>query len=113
MSFINRCRLFDSPGKALAPAAPVLLPDGNILHRNQYKKGDVEKGFQQCSFVVEETYELPRQMHAYMETEGGVIVPESDGKITVYAGTQHGFKDRFQLARILAIPEEDIRVVSS
>jgi xanthine dehydrogenase D subunit len=103
----------DSPEKALAPDAPNLHPGGNILHRAGHKKGDLDKGFADCSVIVEETYELPRQMHAYMETEGGVVVPELDGKITVYVGTQHGFKDRFQLARILAIPETDIRVVSS
>ncbi|MCM3726166.1 xanthine dehydrogenase subunit D [Neobacillus cucumis] len=103
----------DSPEKALQPDAPLLHPGGNILHHPYFKKGDVEIAFQTCAIVVEETYELPRQMHAYMETEGGVIVPEPDGKLTVYVGTQHGFKDRFQLARILDMPETDIRVVSS
>ncbi|WP_251550955.1 xanthine dehydrogenase subunit D [Neobacillus muris] len=103
----------DSPEKALLPDAPRLHSDGNILHQAEYKTGDIIKGLEQCSVVVEETYELPRQMHAYMETEGGVIVPEPDGKLTVYVGTQHGFKDRFQLARILNMQESDIRVVSS
>ncbi|MEH7546400.1 MULTISPECIES: xanthine dehydrogenase subunit D [Bacillaceae] len=103
----------DSPEKSLQPDAPLLHPGGNILHHPYFKKGDVETAFQTCAIVVEETYELPRQMHAYMETEGGVIVPEPDGKLTVYVGTQHGFKDRFQLARILDMPETDIRVVSS
>ncbi|EIJ80428.1 xanthine dehydrogenase, substrate and molybdenum cofactor subunit [Bacillus methanolicus PB1] len=105
--------VIDDPEKALLPSAPQLHPDGNILHQASYQKGNVEEAFQTCDFIVEETYELPRQMHAYMETEGGVIVPEKDGRITVYAGTQHGYKDRFQLARILDIPESKIRVVSS
>jgi len=103
----------DSPEAAMLPEAPLLHKDGNILHHAEYSKGDVEAAFQACSVVVEETYLLPRQMHSYMETEGGVIVPEPDGKITVYAGTQHGFKDRFQLARILDMNESDIRVISS
>lgn len=101
------------PEEALHPEAPKLHPDGNLLHRAYYSKGDVEDGFQSCSHIVEETYELPRQMHAYMETEGGVIVPEVDGKLTVYVGTQHGFKDRYQLSRILNMNESDIRIVSS
>lgn len=105
--------VIDDPEKALLPSAPRLHPDGNILHQASYQKGDVEEAFRTCDCIVEETYELPRQMHAYMETEGGVIVPEKDGRITVYVGTQHGYKDRFQLARILAIPESKIRVVSS
>ncbi|WP_040206074.1 xanthine dehydrogenase subunit D [Neobacillus jeddahensis] len=103
----------DCPEDALRPNAPRLHPDGNILHHAHYQKGEVDQSFQDCSVIVEETYELPRQMHAYMETEGGVIVPEPNGKLTVYVGTQHGFKDRFQLARILNMPETDIRVVSS
>ncbi|MED4876215.1 xanthine dehydrogenase subunit D [Anoxybacillus geothermalis] len=105
--------VIDDPEQALLPSAPRLHPDGNILHQASYQKGNVEEAFQTCDVIVEETYELPRQMHAYMETEGGVIVPEKDGRITVYVGTQHGYKDRFQLARILNVPESKIRVVSS
>ena len=105
--------VIDSPEKALLPDAIKLHPDGNILHKAAYKNGAVEEAFEQCEFIVEETYELPRQMHGFMETEGGVIVPEAEGGITVYAGTQHGFKDRMQLSRILDLPEEKIRVISS
>lgn len=105
--------VLDSPKKALEPQAIKLHPEGNILHVAHHQKGDIGQGFADAAAIVEETYELPRQMHAYMETEGGTVVPEADGGITVYMGTQHGFKDRFQLARILGIPEQHIRIVSS
>ncbi|ODG94022.1 xanthine dehydrogenase subunit D [Gottfriedia luciferensis] len=105
--------VIDSPEMALRLDAPKLHEQGNILHQSKYQKGDVDEGFRECSMIIEETYELPRQMHAYMETEGGVIVPEINGDLTVYVGTQHGFKDRFQLARILNMPEETIRIISS
>ncbi|AKP47397.1 xanthine dehydrogenase subunit D [Bacillus smithii] len=105
--------VISDPEQALLPSAPQLHPKGNILHQASFQKGNIEEAFQICDVTVEETYELPRQMHAYMETEGGVIVPEENGRITVYVGTQHGYNDRFQLARILNIPESKIRVVSS
>ncbi|WP_420488404.1 xanthine dehydrogenase subunit D [Gottfriedia acidiceleris] len=105
--------VIDSPEMALCQDAPKLHEQGNILHQSKYQKGDINQGFRDCHTIVEETYELPRQMHAYMETEGGVIVPEANGNLTVYVGTQHGFKDRFQLSRILNIPEESIRIISS
>ncbi len=105
--------ILDSPEKAMQPNAIKLHPAGNVLHRASYQNGDIEAAFKSCHTIIEETYELPRQMHAYMETEGGVVVPEEDGGITVYAGTQHGFKDRFQLSRILGIPESMIRIISS
>lgn len=105
--------VIDSPAKALEPGAPKLHMKGNILHRAENKRGEVKKAFARCAAVVEETYHVPRQMHTYMETEGGVAVPEENGGITVYCGSQHGYRDRFQLSRILGMDEEKIRVVSS
>ncbi|WP_144451323.1 xanthine dehydrogenase subunit D [Halalkalibacter nanhaiisediminis] len=105
--------VLSSPEAALDEGAPLIHPAGNILHETDYSRGDVEGAFQNCTYIVEETYETPRQMHTYLETEGGLFVPEADGKLIVYAPTQHGYKDRMQLARILAIPEETIRVISS
>ena len=105
--------ILDTPERALETDAIKLHPAGNICHRSSYKNGNVAEAFEECEVIVEETYVLPRQLHGYMETEGGVVVPELDGGITVYAATQHGFKDRFQLSRILGIPESMIRIISS
>lgn len=105
--------VMDSPEAALAPDAVLLHPHGNVLHRTEVKRGSAEEAFRTCAYIVEETYCTPRQMHTYMETEGGLFVPEADGRLTVYAATQHGYKDRMQLSRILDMPEESIRVVSS
>jgi CO/xanthine dehydrogenase Mo-binding subunit len=105
----------DSPEAALAPGAPELHEHGpgNVLHRTEIKRGNVDEGFAECQHIVSETYYTPRQMHAYMETEGGLFVPDENGRLHVYAATQHGYKDRMQLARIIGCSEEDIRVVSS
>ncbi|MRH44344.1 xanthine dehydrogenase subunit D [Aquibacillus halophilus] len=105
--------ILDDPEIALEPHAPQLHENGNLLHQAGYQKGDVDEGFVRSLVVIEETYQVPRQMHTYMETEGGVIVPEANGALSVYVGTQHGYKDRFQLSRILGKPEEDIRIISS
>ncbi|XEC93523.1 xanthine dehydrogenase subunit D [Paenibacillus tarimensis] len=105
--------VLDSPDKALEPGNVLLHPEGNVLHQADFHQGDVHAAFAECAHIVEETYETPRQMHTYMETEGGLFIPEKTGKLTVYSATQHGLKDRFQLARILAMPESRIRVVSS
>ncbi|MBB6732025.1 xanthine dehydrogenase subunit D [Cohnella zeiphila] len=105
--------LLDDPEQALRPEAPPLHPEGNVLHAKTYRTGDAGPVFASCAHIVEETYRTPRQMHAYMETEGGLFVPGPEGGLTVYAPTQHGRMDRLQLSRILAMPEERIRVVSS
>ncbi|QAY65718.1 xanthine dehydrogenase subunit D [Paenibacillus protaetiae] len=104
----------DDAEEALREDSPKLHPQGNLLHHADYYRGArLEEGFAQCAYVVEQTYRTPRQMHTYMETEGGLFVPEDDGRLTVYSPTQHGRMDRFQLSRILDWPEEQIRIISS
>ncbi|MDQ0059818.1 xanthine dehydrogenase subunit D [Paenibacillus harenae] len=105
--------VLDDAEAALAPEAVKLHEKGNLLHHAGYSKGDLAEGFAGCVHVVEETYYTPRQMHTYMETEGGLFVPGEDGRLTVYAPTQHGFMDRMQLSRILDLPQQQIRIVSS
>ncbi|KGE18905.1 xanthine dehydrogenase subunit D [Paenibacillus wynnii] len=105
--------LLDDPEEAMKEGAILLHAEGNVLHHTEYRKGQPQIAFEECTHVVEETYWTPRQMHTYMETEGGLFIPESNGRLTVYSATQHGLMDRKQLSRILAIPEEEIRVISS
>ncbi|SDX78708.1 xanthine dehydrogenase subunit D [Paenibacillus sp. CF384] len=105
--------IMDSPSKAMAADAVKLHPKGNILHQTEFARGDIGEGFANCVHIVEETYISPRQMHTYMETEGGLFVPEADGRLTVHSPTQHGFMDRLQLSRITALPETAIRILSS
>ncbi|KRE39984.1 xanthine dehydrogenase subunit D [Paenibacillus sp. Soil522] len=106
-------QIADDPEQALLADAPQLHPRGNAMHRTSFTRGDIEEGFAKCAHIIEETYYTPRQMHTYMETEGGLFVPEDNGRLTVYSPTQHGFMDRMQLSRILAKPQEEIRIVSS
>ncbi|MGO4698923.1 xanthine dehydrogenase subunit D [Paenibacillus sp. 2TAB26] len=106
-------QVVDDPEPALRDDAPLLHPKGNAMHRASFHRGNAEAGFEQCACIIEETYYTPRQMHTYMETEGGLFVPEANHRLTVYSPTQHGFMDRMQLSRILAVPQEDIRIVSS
>lgn len=101
------------PEEAMKEDAVLLHPEGNVLHHTEYRKGNLSEAFAKCAYVTEETYFTPRQMHTYMETEGGLFIPEDYGRLTVYSATQHGLMDRKQLSRILEMPEESIRVVSS
>ncbi|MEK5235512.1 xanthine dehydrogenase subunit D [Paenibacillus sp. FSL L8-0470] len=105
--------LLEDAEEAMKPEAILLHEEGNMLHHTEYRKGEPAAAFAGCAHVVEETYWTPRQMHTYMETEGGLFIPESNGRLTVYSATQHGLMDRRQLSRILNLPEEDIRVISS
>jgi CO/xanthine dehydrogenase Mo-binding subunit len=51
-------------------------------------------------------------MHGFMETEGGWAAPDKDG-LLVCVGGQHGARDQLQLARILDMPQEKLRIITS
>jgi xanthine dehydrogenase D subunit len=98
---------------SLAAGAPQVHGSGNLQRLIEYSRGDVDVGFGACVHILEDTYVTPRQMHGFMETEGGWAALGADGTLAVHAGGQHGLRDRQQLSRILALPEEKIRVVTS
>ncbi len=101
------------PERALAAGAEPVHASGNLQRRLDFARGDAAAAFAGAAHVVEAVYETPRQMHGFMETEGGHAFVAADGTLSVCAGGQHGRRDRLQLSRILGIPEERIRVVTS
>lgn len=98
---------------ALSADASEVHEGGNLQRILHFSRGDITHGFAKAAHIVERTYTTPRQMHGFMETEGGYAQVEEDGSLSVFAGGQHGARDRLQLSRILDRPESDIRVVTS
>ncbi|HEY7677026.1 MAG TPA: molybdopterin cofactor-binding domain-containing protein [Candidatus Methylomirabilis sp.] len=101
--------------QALADGAPLVHeghPDRNILcHvKVRHDAERLERAFAESAVVVEQTYELPCQEHAYLEPEACVGEVEPDGTVTVWTGSQNVFSDRMQIAANLAVPVERVRV---
>ena len=97
---------------ALAPGAPPLHPGGNLLHSAGHARGDIGAALRAAAHRVDETYWTGRQMHAFMETEGGVAELDGEGGLVVHAGTHDAFGDRKDLAEILGLDPARIRVVA-
>lgn len=103
-----------TPHEAMAPGAPVLhdREDGpNILKHIAIRKGNVEEGFALADVVVEGDYHVGFVEHAFLETECSIGVPEPDGSLTIYCGSQGPVYDRQQVARAVGLPEEKVRIV--
>jgi CO/xanthine dehydrogenase Mo-binding subunit/aerobic-type carbon monoxide dehydrogenase small subunit (CoxS/CutS family) len=83
---------------------------GNLLARKRAGRGELERGFAEAEEVLEEEYRTPFVEHAYLEPESAVAVPEPDGRITVYVGSQGPWEDRRQVAAALGWPEERVRI---
>jgi CO/xanthine dehydrogenase Mo-binding subunit len=97
---------------ALLHDAPLVHETGNLVSEIAHNKGDTSKAWDKAAHIIEETYITPRQMHGFMETEGGWAAPEGES-LVICAGGQYGARDRMQLARILDIPQENLRVITS
>jgi CO/xanthine dehydrogenase Mo-binding subunit/aerobic-type carbon monoxide dehydrogenase small subunit (CoxS/CutS family) len=101
-----------SPTEALEENAPRLHPEGNVCKHLQHAVGDVEEGLAQAHLVVEGRFETPFVEHAYLEPESGLAYWDG-GILNLRVPTQFPFELRQQLARVLAVPEETIRVRST
>ncbi|MFZ3578986.1 xanthine dehydrogenase family protein molybdopterin-binding subunit [Virgibacillus sp. DJP39] len=99
--------------KAMTYGAPQLHADGNIHSYVTIENGNVDKGFEESDYIFENTFYSPRQMHAFIETEGGWGILEPDGSLTIQCPAQYGHRDKLQIARALALNPERIHVYSS
>ena len=88
--------------------------DSNILSKSTYKRGDAELAIASSTHVVCETFETQRIEHAFLEPESTLAVPSiNDEKVRelhVYSGGQGVWDDRNDIARLLAIANEQVTV---
>ena len=100
-----------NPHDGLAEGAPEVHDKGNLILHSKTRKGDVKKGFEQASVIVEATYRTHVQEHAYIETESGVGLCDPQGNIVIWSANQCPFRDRRQVAAVLGLRENRIRVI--
>jgi aldehyde oxidoreductase len=97
---------------ALAPGAALVQSDkpGNVLTRGLVKKGDLEPGFAEADFVAEGAWRTSFVEHAYIEPEAGWARRDGD-RLTVAVTTQTPYMDRDEIAHVLGIDNEHVRVI--
>ncbi|MGL4382794.1 MAG: selenium-dependent xanthine dehydrogenase, partial [Bacilli bacterium] len=88
--------------KGMAPDAPALHPNGNILSRQSIKRGDVDKALASAKHVVTRHYSMPMTDHAFMEPECAIAIPHEDGLI-LYTGSQSVYDEQKEIARMLEL----------
>ncbi|MFA6966524.1 molybdopterin-dependent oxidoreductase [Bosea sp. (in: a-proteobacteria)] len=99
---------------ALAETAFALhafVPD-NVLTRGRVERGDVEAGFAQAAHVASGAFETGFVEHAYIEPEAGYARRVGE-TIEVFACTQAPYMDRDEVARVIGLPLESVRIIPS
>lgn len=127
------CRLVDvayevlpavfDPHEARRPGAPLVHgdkdaresrisePTRNVVAQMHDEHGDVARGLAEAHATVSGTWRTARVTHASLETHGARAWLADDGSLVVRTSSQVPFLVRTELARILDLPVDRVRVV--
>ena len=97
---------------ALAPDAPRIHAnrEENVLVRGRVVRGNVDRALTEADVTAEGEYETGFVEHAYIEPEAGFARRIGD-HIEIQACTQSPYMDRSDIATILGIPPENVRII--
>ncbi len=125
------------PLAAMAPDAPLVWPEGvptewaeaamhgieetddantkprrtNVTATHRFTRGDVERGFREADVIVEQTYRTSMVHQSYLEPQAAVAAVDPLERVTVWTSTQAQFYVRSEVASVLELPEQQVRVV--
>lgn len=88
-------------------------PEGNIVVRQEMKRGNPDAAFADADLVIENTYTTPFNEHSYLETEAGVSYIDDQGRVVLQACSQAPHYLQHQIASILGIGVEQVRVIQT
>ncbi len=99
--------------KALRPDAPLIHPEleSNLIIHHPLRKGDIEKGFSECDFIIEQTYTTPHIEHAAIEPETVIAIPlEKKNSVKLIGSIQNPHSARNVVSSVLGLPLNRVRI---
>jgi xanthine dehydrogenase D subunit len=95
------------PVAALAPQAPCVHPDGNLVRHLKLRKGVAEP---RADVVVTGDYRVGMQDQAFLGPEAGLAVPDGVGGVDLYVATQWLHVDQRQVCMALGLSPDQVRL---
>src|SRR5256884_669477 len=83
----------------------------NISQQARLQRGDVAKGFAESDVVIEKTYRVPMVHQGYLEPHAVLAQWDTNGLLTLWVSTQGSFNTRSEVADVLELPENRIKVI--
>ncbi|PYN21093.1 MAG: xanthine dehydrogenase [Candidatus Rokuibacteriota bacterium] len=83
----------------------------NISQQARIQRGDVAKGFAESDVVIEKTYRVPMVHQGYLEPHAVLAQWDTTGFLTLWASTQGSFNTRSEVADVLELSENRIKVI--
>lgn len=100
----------DDPLVSLEKKEGRIYGEDDIFSSYAIKKGDAENALKEADVSVEGVFTTNYQVHAYLETQGVMAFPESEG-MTVYGSMQCPFYVHDAVAQALGVSHNKIRIV--
>jgi CO/xanthine dehydrogenase Mo-binding subunit len=85
----------------------------NVASTQQFRRGDVARGFAEADVVVERRYTTPMVHQGYLEPRAVVAAVDPLGALTIWTATQALFFTRSEVCEALGLPEHRVRVVAT
>ncbi|MGQ4445546.1 xanthine dehydrogenase family protein molybdopterin-binding subunit, partial [Streptomyces violaceoruber] len=89
------------------------VPHPNIVHRQPIVRGDAAAAAARADVIVTGDYHFGMQDQAFLGPESGLAVPGEDGGVDLYIATQWLHSDLRQIAPVLGLPEDKVRMTLS
>ena len=83
----------------------------NVTQQAKLGRGDVAKAFAESDVVIEKTYRVPMVHQGYLEPHAVLAQWDANGQLTLYSSTQGSFNTRSEVADVLHIEENRIKVI--
>ena len=84
--------------------------DGNTCYSYSFRRGDIERAFEDAAVVVEGEYTFPAVYQYSMETHT-TIAHWHGGELTLWSSCQHPFLVRQEIAVLFGLPLDLVRMI--
>ena len=96
--------------RAMEEDSPKVHGDTNINVRKHLEFGNVDEAWAKCDVIVENTYSTHILSHMFIEPDAGLAYLDEQGIMNVIVSTQNAHYDRNEVAAMLGVPQNRVRV---
>ncbi|MCB0194592.1 MAG: selenium-dependent xanthine dehydrogenase [Anaerolineae bacterium] len=96
--------------EALKADSPSVHEGGNILSKTVTNRGDLDQAKTESTYISHGIYQTQMIEHGFMEPECAIAYPKENG-VEILSQGQGIYEDRIQIAKLLGLPLEDVRVI--
>lgn len=96
--------------RALEESSPKVHGTTNVHATKHLEYGNVDEAWGNCDVIVENTYSTHMLSHMFIEPEAGIAFFDDRGMMNVIAATQNTHYDRGEIAGMLGLPLNRVRV---